>query len=104
MRGEVRWWAIASAVMIVASIALPVGEDWSGADWYWVPVFRFVLFGVPALAALATARHASRDIQSWFVIGVVAVCSFLFFLLVWGNVFIMLFVLSASLGMVLIEF
>jgi hypothetical protein len=66
-------------------------------------VFRFLLFGVPALAALATARHASRDTESWLAIGLVGVCGFLFFLLVWGNVFIMLFVLAASLGMAVID-
>lgn len=92
------WW-VSTCLAIAATAAIaPVEEGVAGPARLRIIALRLILFGGPVLAGIATARSSKRQIESWFLIGLVAVASFFVYLFAWVNFIIAIFILATLVG------
>ncbi len=102
-RAEFGWWVFACIVLVVAALASPV-EEGAAHRRFQIAAFRLLLFGAPFLGGIAAARSAKREVDSWLLLGGIALASFLLFSLVWVNFVLLVLILATLVGIDLIAF
>jgi hypothetical protein len=98
MNRDALWWVTTCLAIALTAAIAPVEEGAAGPARFRVVALRLVLFGGPILAGIATARSSKRQIESWLLIGVVAVSSFFVYLFAWVNFIIAVFILATLMG------